>query len=122
MHNPLRLIAPGLAANAETYILDAPLCTVVGCVQCGGVKQVVQRIGADWTMQQVAVNDAYYRKELFPCVCHYDHARVRALLSDMDELRDAGFRLAQEKLALERRIEQLFRTGTQKQEAMEEQP
>ncbi len=108
MQNPMRLVAPGLAANAETYILDAPLCAVVGCMHCGGIKQVIQRIKSDWTMQQIEINEAYYRRELFPCVCGIDEVRARALLADNESLRETNLALAQEKLELERHIELLF--------------
>src|SRR5579885_2975797 len=107
MPDPLRLINPGLAANAETYLIDAPLCTVVGCMHCGGAKQVVQHVGTDWMMQQIQINEEYYRKHLPPCMCNYDHARVRSLLHEIDALRDTNLALVQAKLEMERRIEQV---------------
>lgn len=118
MHNPMRLIGPGLAANAETYILDAPLCTVVGCMHCGGVKQVVERVKVDWTPQVIEVYERYYRKELAPCVCNVDEVRARSLHLEIEALRETNLLLAQEKLGLERQVEQLFRIDTAEQEAM----
>ena len=118
MPSALRLIAPGLAANSETLVASGPLAIIIACMHCGGAKQVIQRLQLDWTTETCALYDAYYRKELPPCVCHVDEVRARSLLKDLDALREANLQLAQEKLDLERHIRTLFSLDTSEQEAL----